>query len=305
MAPSASLGEALAAWARADEEPHPGGARLAGGLEGIEPAFSLSPPQYAAVAPSPVRSAWPQEPPSRGTAGGPAKRALFEGMRVSSEAAVASGHDALVARVASDLTDASASAGGETAGWALVSRRLEASGFRPLTLNYGGQCVGLPLGGTGGGLGVPSSAAARSALLDVLTAHEARGCAMEKITLEAGAGRSRAAAAEEAARRAEARHAELVKTAAGLERQLDDARGLLSRSRDSSTAGARDVEIRSLRARNQALGTAVRQREAEVQRLQERLQREVVDRDAVRRGRERALLAGAHPVPRLGSTSDS
>jgi hypothetical protein len=230
---------------------------------------------------------------------------LFEGMRASSEAAATARHDALVARVASDLASGGASAGGETAGWALVSRRLEASGFRPLTLSYGGQAVGLPLGGAAGVLGVPSSAAARSALLDVLTAYETRGRTLEKSTLDAGAGRSRANAAEEAARRAEARYAELAKTVAGLERQLEESRALLRRARDSATAGARggEAEIRSLRARNQALGTAVRQREAEVQRMQERLQKEVVERDAVRRERERVVLAGTHPAAR--STADS
>jgi predicted RNase H-like nuclease (RuvC/YqgF family) len=156
-------------------------------------------------------------------------------------------------------------------------------------------------------LGVPSSAATRSALLDVLAAHKARGRALELHTLEAGASRSRAAAAEEAARRAEARYAELAKTAAGLERQLEQARAMLGRARDSSAAGARggDAEIRSLRARNQALSTALRQREAEVQRMQERLQREIVDRDAVRRERDRVVMAGTQPVPRLGSASDS
>jgi len=294
MAPP-TIGEALATWARADEEFRAPDVRRVDDNDDDEQPFSLSPMQPASTKAAPA-----------------SRRALFDAVSGPREAAGASEtavREALIARVAADLGGGGSSAGGEAAGWALVSRKLEAAGFRPLTLGHGGHHVGMPLGGAAGAaVGVPSSAAARCGLLDVLSAYESRGRTLESAALEAGSGRSRAAAGEEVVRRAEARCAEMGRAVGGLERQLVDARDALHRAREGSAQSARGggADLRALKSKNAALGLALKQKEAEVQRMQERLQREVVERETSRRERERTLFAEAHSrSPRPASASDS
>lgn len=169
--------------------------------------------------------------------------------------------------------------------WQAANRALERHGFSPV-----------PLDGE-----TPDASAAAAAILKLCEQHEARGRTLERAVVEVDQLAQRDPGAPSI------RAAQYEKSIAALQSQLDSARADNARQTRyaSETVKAAELTVRQLKQKVAAQAGQLRQREAEAQRMQERLAK-VPEREAARRERERQVFAEAHRrAARPSSASDS
>ena len=166
--------------------------------------------------------------------------------------------------------------------WSRVSRLLQHNGFTPLALRR-----------TDDGF-APSSTNICEVLTTVLAAYERQQDTV-KQALEESAGLSQQVTSSIRDHQAQADE-ELLRANAALEAQLEVARGRLREQAEEAEDASRAAE-RALGGLRAKLGTQSHQlkaKEAETQRLQERLSKELVERDAAQKQRERQVFHEVH-----------
>lgn len=173
-----------------------------------------------------------------------------------------------------------------TDGWRSANRALERHGFSPVPLD--GETA--------------DSSAAAAAILKLCEQYEARGRTLERAVVEVDQ-----LAQRDPPGAPSIRTAQYEKSIAALQSQLDSARADNARQvrHASETVKAAELTVRQLKQKVAAQAGQLRQREAEAQRMQERLAK-LPGEAAARRERERQVFAEAHRrAARPSSASDS
>ena len=173
----------------------------------------------------------------------------------------------------------------EAGEWHAVSRLLQSSGCAPLEL------AERPSSSY-----APAATALRSAIEAILADKERLSKALSSATQEADRSTQQLALREEARRLADERLSECQRANTGLEQQLEAAQARLEKQRQAAAAAASEHErsAASQRQKLATLGHQLKAKEAETQRLQERLSRELGERDAAQKQRERQVFQEVH-----------
>ena len=175
----------------------------------------------------------------------------------------------------------------ESAEWSRVSRLLQHAGFAPLALERSVDASGVPSFS-------PAPDAMRGVLTQVLSAYERQQASLQSA-LEESATSARQVQSATAQKQVGASD-ELKRANAALEAQLEVARGRL-REQTEETESAATAAEQSLGGLRQKLSMQTHQlkaREGEVARLQERLSKELGERDESQRLRERQVFQEVH-----------
>ena len=173
---------------------------------------------------------------------------------------------------------------GETAEWDHLSRLLQHAGFAPLALEKSDDSASLG----------PTPHAIREALVRVLEGYEQQQAALQRALEEQVAVATEKRLADHA--QGSAADAELGRANAALEAQLEVARGRLREQTEEAEAAAKSAEhaLGSLRHKLATQTGQLKAKEAEVRRLQERLAKDLSERDAAQKQRERQIFQEVH-----------
>ena len=161
---------------------------------------------------------------------------------------------------------------------------LQHAGFAPLALEKSDD---------GASLG-PTLHAIREALARVLEGYEQQQAALQRALEEQVAVATEKRLADHA--QGSAADAELGRANAALEAQLEVARGRLREQTEEAEAAAKSAEhaLGSLRHKLATQTGQLKAKEAEVRRLQERLAKDLSERDAAQKQRERQIFQEVH-----------
>ena len=223
---------------------------------------------------------------------------------------------ALVAGITKD-TDECATSGGvwkselgtcEGAEWSRISRLLQHAGFAPLMFQPQSDQYASRVGADDNATFAPLPHCMRETLEAVLQAYERNQEALQAALLEAAASEQQSRTHSELLRTTEAKIVELQRSNAALEAQLDLARGRLRQESEQADSAARSAEraLGGMRLKVATQTHHLRARDAEVSRLQERLSKELAERDVVQKQRERQVFEEVHRrAARQHSPADS
>ena len=197
--------------------------------------------------------------------------------------------------------DASLSAAGapsESAEWQSVNRMLQHHGFAPLAMRRTEDEGGAPTFS-------PAPDSIRDAFTKICEAYERQQTSLQRA-LEEAAVADRATQSAKVSVQASADE-ELQRANASLEAQLEMARGRLqSRRRRRKAAATAEKALGGLRQKISQQSHAMKKNEAETQRLQERLAKELTERDSAQKARERQVFQEVHKrAARPSSAADS
>ena len=198
--------------------------------------------------------------------------------------------------------DASLSAAGapsESAEWQSVNRMLQHHGFAPLAMRRTEDDGGVPTFS-------PAPDSIRDAFTKICEAYERQQTSLQRA-LEEAAVADRATQSAKVSVQASADE-ELQRANASLEAQLEMARGRLREQTAEAEAAAATAEkaLGGLRQKISQQSHAMKKNEAETQRLQERLAKELTERDSAQKARERQVFQEVHKrAARPSSAADS
>ena len=184
----------------------------------------------------------------------------------------------------------------ESAEWERVSYQLQHAGFQPLDM----------VRSEDGPAFVPTPTSIRQALSSALDAYGRVKAELQSSLEDAAKDRQQASSSLEAEQRQA--DEELKRVNSALEAQLELARGRLRQQTEEAENAAKAAEhaLSGLRHKVAAQSHQLKTREAEVQRLQEKLGKELGERDAAQKQREKQIFQDVHHrAARAHSAADS